>query len=406
MGYTGLFFLFFSLVISLVFQPALANTEQSKVLRIYHDADYSNHEESARSMKMGLMTALDEINNNLQGYKIDVIEKNHRGNSIRSKLHMTQFLKDPDALFILGGLHSPPYIQHRNFINENKILLAVPWAAGGPITRYDQGTNWVFRLSIDDTKAGYRIAQYALKEKQCKKPHMLLENTPWGKSNFKTMSKALEESNQLPNATFFEWNTQKNKAQITLRNIINRGSDCLLFVGNSVEGEVFAKAMLAQEKTIPIISHWGITGGDFHEKITSRQREQLDLNFIQSCFSFVSSPQTDFSKNVGQRAVSLFADIQTPKDIPAPTGFIHAYDLTRLIITATTQINITGDISNDRQKLHHALENIQQPVQGLIKTYSKPFSPWSRDNSDAHEALNLKDFCMGQFDSTNKIILH
>ena len=58
---------------------ALANT-----LRIYHDADYSVHAESARSMAMGFRTALAEVDNRIQGYEIELVARDHRGNSKRS----------------------------------------------------------------------------------------------------------------------------------------------------------------------------------------------------------------------------------------------------------------------------------------------------------------------------------
>ncbi len=105
-----------------------ANSKQ--VFRIYHDADYSNLNESAEAIKMGFLTALDEVDNQIQGYKIELMAKDHRGNSNRSLLHFKQFLKDPNALLVLGGVHSPPYIKFRKFINESEALLLVPWAAG------------------------------------------------------------------------------------------------------------------------------------------------------------------------------------------------------------------------------------------------------------------------------------
>jgi branched-chain amino acid transport system substrate-binding protein len=174
---------------------ALATTSDSdKTLIIYHDADYSVNKVSAKAMKMGLLTAFDEVDNEIQGFHLTVKEKNHRGNIKRSLLSMKKFMKDEKALFILGGLHSPPYIKNRAFINENHIPLLVPWAAGGPITRYPNVDNSVFRLSIDDTKAGIRISEFALNKLSCKNPHLLLEDTPWGKSNQRTMSSFLKES--------------------------------------------------------------------------------------------------------------------------------------------------------------------------------------------------------------------
>jgi hypothetical protein len=62
---------------------ALANS-----ITIYHDADYSIHAESAHSMAMGFKTALAEVGNRIQGYDIDLVVKDHRGNSKRSLHHM------------------------------------------------------------------------------------------------------------------------------------------------------------------------------------------------------------------------------------------------------------------------------------------------------------------------------
>ena len=383
---------------------SLANT-----ITIYHDADYSVHAESAQSMAMGFKTALAEVDNRVQGYDIKLVVKDHRGNSRRSLQHMRQFLDDPSALFVLGGLHSPPYIQNRDFINENGVLLLVPWAAGGPITRYPGDTNWVFRLSIDDTRAGYRIAEYAINGKRCNNPHLLLEETPWGKSNFNTLSSAVvRHLQQQPAVTWFSWNIKANSARMLLREAQQKGADCLLFVGNSIEGEEFAKAMASLDagQRLPIISHWGITGGDFHVKVDPELRRHLDLHFIQTCFSFMSPRQTALSRYVFERSKALFPEkIRHPGDITAPPGFIHAYDLGRIVVAALEQIELSGDVRADRAALRDALERLRRPVEGLVKTYDGPFSPWSAEKDDAHEALGLEDFCMARFDEDNRIIV-
>jgi branched-chain amino acid transport system substrate-binding protein len=185
----------------------------ARTLVIYHDADYSGHSSSANSMAMGLETALSEIDFKVQGYDLKLVPKDHRGNVKRSKLHIKQFKDDPDGLFVLGGLHSPPYLANKNYINQNEVLLMVPWAAAGPITRTDSNQNWIFRLSIDDSKAGIRLADYSTNNSQCQSPQLLLENTGWGKSNFKTISKALRASGkQEKGVTWFEWNTELNAA--------------------------------------------------------------------------------------------------------------------------------------------------------------------------------------------------
>ena len=387
-----------------------ADLDTDRTIKIYHDADYSNHESSALAMMMGLNTALDEVGFQLQGYRLELVPKNHRGNSVRSKQHMKEFIEDPDALFILGGLHSSPYIRYRDYINENQVLLLIPWAAGGPITRYDQGLNWVFRLSIDDTKAGYRMIQYAHDKKSCKTPHLLLEDTPWGKSNFETMSKAMKQYSDVKlSVSWFNWNTKVNSARILLRDIANSGSDCILFVGNSIEGVDIFEAIVSLEESqrLPVVSHWGITGGDFEKHIDAQKREKLDLSFIQTCFSFLGDKDNAIKDSIFDRAKKLYPQaLESSVDVSSPAGFVHSYDLGRLFIQAVNEIKLTGDVRIDRVSIRNKLENINTPVEGLLKIYSAPFSAWSTDDQDAHEALGLDDFCMATYDKNGHVVVY
>jgi branched-chain amino acid transport system substrate-binding protein len=376
-----------------------------KTLTIYHDADYSVNKLSANAMKMGLLTAFDEVDNEVQGYKLELKEKNHRANIKRSLLTMKDFIKDEKALFILGGLHSPPYIKNRTFINENKIPLLVPWAAGGPITRYPSPENWVFRLSVDDTKAGVRISEFSLNKQACKNPHLLLEDTPWGKSNQHSMSSYLTD--KVPfGLSFFGWNLKENSARIMIRNIIAAGHDCIFLVANFNETQQFVNAMVAteKEKRIPFISHWGVMGADVDMIFTKEVKQAISYHFIQSCYALGASTQSPFQRAAITRAKKLFPEaFSSPEMVKAPTGFIHAYDLGRLAISALQQIKLTDDIKQNRFLFKQALQSLQQPVQGLVKTYDKPFSPWSEQQQDAHEALGLENLCMASFGEYNQI---
>lgn len=380
---------------------------QPKVIKIYHDSDYSSHKKSAASMSRGFNTALSEVNFMVQGFRIELIPKDHRGNSVRSKLNMEKFLKDKEALLILGGLHSPPYIKYREFINQNQILMLVPWAAGGPVTRYDGGVNWVFRLSIDDTNAGFKLVSHAVESQGCKNPHLLLEDTPWGKSNLRTMTSALKNSKVKADSTLFNWNTKSNLAKRLIREKISKQADCIIFVGNAIEGKTFTTALhdVDKDSSIKFISHWGIAGGTFESTVSHEIREKVSLQFIQTCFSFNSGETKPLAEAVLAKAKTLYPEIKKPEDILAPTGFIHAYDLGKLLLQALEQVTLSDNMAENRKRLQVALENIKEPVAGLVKTYEKPFTSWSAENPDAHEALGLNDYCMGKFDKNNHIRL-
>ncbi|MFK8068469.1 MAG: ABC transporter substrate-binding protein [Gammaproteobacteria bacterium] len=384
------------------------NKVENNVIRIYQDADLTNHLESSEAIQKGIEVAFDEVENRVAGYKVEFKYLNHRGNVVRSKKNYESFLADPEALAIFSGIHSPPLIKNRTFINENQALTLVPWAAGGPITRYPSTENWVFRLSIDDTQAGPVIVDFALEEKQCRAPHLLLEATPWGDSNLESMLKALSvQGISIPGVTRFGWNIREQGARFLLRKIAASNYDCVILVANAIEGAVITQSMidLPEEQRLPIISHWGITGGNFHEKITVEKREEIDLSFIQTCFAFTDKNRSDFSGNVFDRLKKISGDsIKEAKDLKSAVGFIHAYDLTKLLIQAINQAGLTGNRHADRNAIRLALENLKQPVQGLVKLYEKPFVEFDLDNNvNGHEALHSDHYCMARYGSQDEI---
>lgn len=396
------------LIFVLIFFVNIAFAKPVEEFTLYLSADQTGVRASGISIEQGIRTALAENNNKLAGYKVSLKVLDHRGSTPRARKHLESYLKDPSALAIVSGLHSPPLLATREFINNKSILMLDPWAAAGPITRYPSDKNWIFRLSIDDSKAGHVIVNHAVDNRDIKQPALLLEQTGWGKSNRRTMGNALEEKGLTPaTLQWFNWGLTDESARILLRQIIASGADAIFLVANAPEGKVIARAMVAmpKEKRLPIFSHWGITGGDFAETIDVSIRKQLHLEFIQTSFSFLN-PLSKFQQAVFEQARKQYPNtIKKPIDIKAPTGFIHAYDLTRLLIAATEQAQLTGDILKDRAVIRYTLENLNQPVNGLIKTYNKPFSAFSKSNPDAHEALGITDFTMGRYGDQNQILI-
>ena len=103
--------------------------------------------------------------------------------------------------------------------------------------------------------------------------------------------------------------------------------------------------------------------------------------------------------------MSKYQEINNANDIKAPTGFVHAYDLTKLLITAIKQSGLTGNKKQDSIAIKLALENLKTPVQGLIKRYQTPYSPYTLANTDAHEALAEADYAMGYYQADNSVAL-
>jgi len=389
-----LLFLFFSII-------SFADT--GDVLKIYIDADRTGTRASGISIEQGIRLALSEINYSIAGYRIELVLRDHHGSSRRSRLHLEEYINDPDALVVFCGLHSPPVLANLDYINEQGILLLDPWAAAGPITRSTDldGKNWVFRLSVDDMHAGEMIIAHACETDGFRKPVLLLEDTGWGRSNESTMTTALERRGLRPlDIIWFNWHIGENGAREILNDIYSLGADVIVMVANAPEGITFIKAMSERSSSerLPVRSHWGITGGNFFETLGPELLvNNLDLQFIQTSFSFLDADQSSFSRDVFSRASSMFPEIKTPEDIKAPSGFIHSYDLTRILIAALSRTELTGNMVRDRRLVRETLEHLETPVQGLIKTYLQPFGVYSETNRSAHEALGLQELRMAEY---------
>ena len=387
-------------------------TESNKdLIRLYIDADFSNSSSSSLAIKNGILTALLENENAISGHPVDLVILDHHGNARRSKNNLLKYDSDTNALAVYCGLHSSPVLSNSELINKNEILLLDPWAAASPITRRpdDFGRNWVFRLSVDDTKAGEFLVQCAIDHEKFSKPVMLLEDTPWGKSNRKTVTSALIKRGVDPSNIYsFNWKLRASGSSKILSDIYKSGADVILLVANAPEGESIMKAMAERkpEERLPIRSHWGITGGNLFNSLGENIIiDQLDLKFIQTSFSFIDKPVPQYAEKVFELLQQVDPTIMNPEDLRAPVGFIHAYDLTKLLITAVESIEWQGSAADNRDKVRDALENITVPVRGLVKVYVKPFRAFLVSDPDAHEALSENDFKMAEYERSGAIKL-
>jgi branched-chain amino acid transport system substrate-binding protein len=138
---------------------------------------------------------------------------------------------------------------------------------------------------------------------------------------------------------------------------------------------------------VPVVSHWGISGGRFPELAGPTAGE---AHFVQT-YSF-------FGKQgpVGERVMAAlkkkYPQIKGPEDIFAPVGTANAYDAMHLVGRAIAQAG-----STDADAIRTALENLKEPYAGLIKTYKQPFT------ADNHDALGPDDYMMVRYDG-DKIV--
>lgn len=386
---------------------------RAETLEIYIDADYSISRDAAESIELGVRTALAQSNlaqsNNADlDFEIAIVPRNHRGNVRRSFSTMEAFLASERALVMIGGLHSPPYLTHRDFINENGLLLLLPWSAAGPVTRANQGDeNWIFRVSVDDAQTPQFFIRETLEQGTCESLALLLVDTGWGRGFLVSITDALESRLGVIAITrLFPTSITEGSARLLAEDIARSGADCAILLANWNNGAEMVNTLNERIPDLRVFSHWGILGGGFAAQVPHETRVGADLHVLQTCgLREQSQGNTVLSGAINAAGLGR----TSLRDVPASTGFVHGYDLTLILVSAIEQAMITpdwnGDITAKRRAVRAALEDLNRPVAGILRTYVAPFSRYSVSAPDAHEALGLNDLCMTAFDADGRLDL-
>lgn len=359
----------FSLFLSA--QPLHANDDP---VYVGFDGAYSvKNSTSAQAIELGLKAAIHEINAQggvLGGRPLELLVKDNRSVPARGIANLKDFAATKDLVAVFGGRFSPVLLQQIEPTHRLQVPLLDVWGAADGITGHAFTPSYTFRLSLKDSWAMPAMLKQAL-AKGGNKVGILLPNTGWGRSNQKALDKALAASPQaeLVATVWYNWGEQDMLQHYQA--LIHAGAQAVLLVANDLEGSLLVRQMGAQSdvKRVPIVSHWGVTGGNMvHASGTALA--ELDFTVVQTFSFFTARPETlaPFKKTV--MATAAIQDVET---ISSPVGVGHAYDMMHILAKAITAAN-----STDRAAIRDALENLG-PHDGLVRTYAQPFTPGNHD---------------------------
>jgi branched-chain amino acid transport system substrate-binding protein len=334
---------------------------------------------SGEAIKRGLQIAIDEINAKgglLGGRKLELVIRDDEGNPAKGVTIARELIEREKAVVVFGGLHTTVALAQVPIWHELKAPYMGVWAAGTEIARNGQTPNYVFRVSANDDYADKFLVRYATEVLKKSKPGLLLENTAWGQSNEVGLNKWLGQKNIKPvGIEKFNWNDPDMSPQ--LLRLKNAGADVVIMVANAPEGAQVVKSRAKIGWDVPMVAHWGISGGRFAE-LTGDLSD--GVAFLQT-YSFFGTQNEQ-----GQALLKALKDkygVKGPEDVIAPVGTANAYDAMMMVGMAIEQAG-----STDGTKVRDALETLKADYKGLIKTYKRPFT------ADQHDALTDDDYLM------------
>jgi branched-chain amino acid transport system substrate-binding protein len=334
---------------------------------------------SGEGITRGLTIAVDEINGAgglLNGRKLELVSRDDESNPSKGQLAARELIDQQKVAVVFGGIDSPVALAIVQIASQAQVPFFSVWAAATPITRNGMTPNFAFRVSAVDLLVDKALTNYAMKTYHAKKLGLMLVNNPWGESNEKGLTAVTKERGiALAGVEKFEDGDVDMVAQLT--RLKSDGADTLILVANAAPGAQVMKSLQRTGWSVPVVSHWGISGGRFPELAGPMAQK---VTFVQT-YSFFG-PQNPAGQKVLGELKAKYPDIKGPGDVVPPVGVANAYDGMHLVALAIAKAG-----STDGDKMRQALEGLDR-YEGLIKTYVHPFSP------ENHDALNENDYVM------------
>jgi branched-chain amino acid transport system substrate-binding protein len=337
---------------------------------------------SGEAITRGMEVAIDEINAKgglLGGRKLVLVKRDDESNPAKGQIAARELIQNEKVAAIFGGIDTPVAMAIVPIANKEKTPYVGTWAAGTLITRNGAAPNYVFRVSAVDVLVDKALVNYASKAYSAKKPGMMLINNPWGESNEKGLTAALGDTN-IASAGVEKFEEKDIDMTPQLARLKANGADAIFLVSNAGPGAQVIKSMERMNWNVPVISHWGISGGRFPELAGAWSQKVV---FIQT-YSFFGQ-QNDVGKQKVAALMKKYPDIKSVADITPPVGYANAYDAMQL-----TAMAIAAGGGTEGDKIREGFYKVGE-YKGLIKTYKQPFTPAN------HDALSENDYIMVKY---------
>jgi branched-chain amino acid transport system substrate-binding protein len=340
---------------------------------------------SAQAVALGMRAAILEINaagGVLHGRPLQLVIKDHRSIPARGIRNIQEFARMPGLVAVFGGRFSPVVIEELPAVKAARLPFMAPWSSADDIVDNDMRPNYVYRLSLRDSLAMPKLLA-AAKRRKLARVGLLLTNTSWGRSNAAAADRALPKLGGMTVVGTSWYNWRDTSLVDKYRQLRAAGAQAIVLVANDDEAAVLVRevAALPKEQRVPILSHWGVTGGEFVAQ-AGPALQQVDFSVIQT-FSFYRADPARVQRFLASAA--RVSKVRRVEDIQGAVGMAHAYDLTHILARA---IALAG--TTERSAVRDALERVGS-YRGLVKDYAPPFTP------ARHEALGPEQLLMARY---------
>lgn len=342
------------------------------------------------SMRDGAKLAIAEINaaGGIQvgpkKLKIEAIERDDEAKNERGALIGQELASMNDLSGVIGSVNTGVVLAGDKHLQEKGIAKIITPAAGSASM-----TQWskagvkdlsIFRFAAHDGIQAAMVVEEAIKRKFAKVA-ILYDSTNYGVSGRDDlMDQIKKQGNKLAVVASEKFNIGDKDMSAQLLRAKVGGAQAILIWGIGPEMAAVANDEAKLGMKAPLIGGWTLSMSNFIDNAGKNGNGTL-------------MPQTFIEDPITPK-VAAFIDgyhkAYGVQRIPSPVSAAQGYDAVYIFAAAVKQAQ-----STDTHKIKEALEDLREPVKGVIATWRHPFSKWDPANEQSHEAFRREQAVMG-----------
>jgi branched-chain amino acid transport system substrate-binding protein len=343
------------------------------------------------SMRDGAKLAIAEINAagglSVAGKKkkIEIIERDDEGKNERGALIGEELASMDDLSGVIGTVNTGVALAGDKHLQEKGITKIITPAAGSASM-----TQWskagvkdlsIFRFAADDGIQSAMVVEEAIKQKFTKVA-ILHDSTNYGVSGHDDLVDQIrKQGNKLEVVATEKFNIGDKDMTAQLLSAKSKGAQAMLIWGIGPELAAVSNDMAKLDMKIPLIGGWTLSMSNYIDNAGKNGNGTL-------------TPQTFIEEAITPKARSFIEGYHKTYNvtrIPSPVSAAQGYDAVYIFAAAVMQAQ-----SDDTHKIKEALEDLREPVRGVIATWNHPFSKWDPANEQTHEAFRREEVVMGK----------
>ena len=321
------------------------------------------------SMRDGVRLAVSEINKagGVLGRQLMRVERDDEAANACGVQIAQELINKEKVVATVGYINTGVALASQRFFQEAKIPVMNNVATGSIITHQfdDQAENYIFRNSAHDSIQAPMVVEEAITRRGYKKVAILADSTNYGQLGREDLEKALKAKG-ITAVAVEKFNIKDVDMTAQLLKAKAAGAEVVLTYGIGPELAQIANGMTKLGWKVPMIGSWTLSMANFIDNAgPGGEGARMPQTFIQE-------PTTPKRQSFIINYLKTF----NPKNarIDSPVSAAQGYDSIYLLAAAITQAK-----STDGPKIKAALESLQTPVQGVVTTYTKPFTAKDHD---------------------------